>query len=219
MRGDHVGRLAEHAALAERPGPALVLVPGLTDDELREVVEQPAAAVGLTVDPDLVDAVVADVRGRPGALPLLSTALVGTWEARVGDRLSLAGYVEAGGVAGALTRSAESAYALLDEPARDVARRLLVRLADTDEGGALVRRPAPLAELDLDGDGGDVRRAVIESFVTRRLLTLDGERLDVAHEALLDLVAPAGPLAGRRRRRPGGPPAPDPRGPGVASPG
>jgi WD40 repeat protein len=185
VRGDHVERLAEHATFTDRVGSGLVLVPALTDDELREVVEEPAAAVGLAVDPDLVDAVVADVRGRPGALPLLSTALVGTWEARVEDRLSLAGYIEAGGVAGALTRSAESAYALLDEQARTVARRLLVRLADTDEGGALVRRPAPLAELDLDGDGGDSRRAVIESFVARRLLTVDGERLDVTHEALL----------------------------------
>ncbi len=118
VRGDHVGLLAEHTALAERVGSGVVLVPSLTDDELREVVVEPAAAVGLDVEPDLVDAVVADVRGRPGALPLLSTALVGTWERRRGDRLTLAGYLEAGGVAGALTRSAEAAYAVLDDRAR-----------------------------------------------------------------------------------------------------
>ena len=41
---------------------------------------------------------VADVLGRAGALPLLSTALVGTWERRRGDLLTLAGYLEAGGV-------------------------------------------------------------------------------------------------------------------------
>ena len=87
----------------------MVLVPPLTEAELRDVVREPAAAVGLTVEDELVDAVVADVLGRPGALPLLSTALVGTWERRRGDRLTLAGYLEAGGVAGALTRSAEAA--------------------------------------------------------------------------------------------------------------
>jgi DNA-binding SARP family transcriptional activator/WD40 repeat protein len=185
VRGDHVGLLAEHTALAERVGAGVVLVPSLTDDELREVVVEPAAAVGLDVEADLVDAVVADVRGRAGGLPLLSTALVGTWERRRGDRLTLAGYLEVGGVAGALNRSAEAAFAVLDEAGRAAARQLLVRLADSDEAGALVRRPVPLAELDLDGDGGDLRRAVIESFVARRLLTVDGERLDVAHEALL----------------------------------
>ena len=108
---------------------------------------------------------VADVRFQAGALPLLSTALVGTWERRRGDRLTLAGYLEAGGVAGALTRSAETAYAELDEEGRELARRLFVRLADTDDGGALVRRPLPLAELDLPvrmarphGDGRRLRR-------------------------------------------------------------
>ena len=39
---------------------------------------EPARAVGLRVDPELLDAVVTDVLGQAGALPLLSTALVGT---------------------------------------------------------------------------------------------------------------------------------------------
>jgi DNA-binding SARP family transcriptional activator/WD40 repeat protein len=185
VRGDHVGRLAEHAAFTERLGGAVVLVPALTDPELREIVREPAQAVGLDVETELLDAVVADVLGRPGALPLLSTALVGTWERRRGDRLTLAGYLESGGVAGALTRSAEEAYAALDEPGRELARRLLVRLADVDDGGALVRRLVPLIELDLDDAGGAARREVVEAFVNRRLLSLDGDRLEVAHEALL----------------------------------
>jgi DNA-binding SARP family transcriptional activator/WD40 repeat protein len=185
VRGDHVGRIAEHAAFAERIGGALVLVPALSETELREVVREPAAAVGLVAEPDLVDAVVADVEGQPGALPLLSTALVGTWERRSGSRLTLAGYLEAGGVAGALTRSAEVAYAALDDDGRDMARRLLVRLADVDEAGALVRRPVPLGDLDLEGNGGALRRQVVETFVNRRLLSVDGDRVEVAHEALL----------------------------------
>ena len=185
VRGDHVGRLAEHAALAERAGGALVLVPTLTDAELREVVREPAGAAGLTVEPELLDAVVADGLGRPAALPLLSTALVGTWERLSGPVLTLAGYLRSGGVAGALTRSAETAYAALDDEGRETARRLLVRLADVDDGGALVRRRVPLDELGLDGDGGFPRRAVVEAFVGRRLLTVDADRLEVTHEALL----------------------------------
>ncbi|MFC4692940.1 nSTAND1 domain-containing NTPase [Geodermatophilus arenarius] len=181
VRGDAVGRLAEHPGLVDRLGPALVLVPPMTDPELRAVVRDPAAAVGLRVEDDLVDAVVADGLGRPGALPLLSTALVGTWERRRGDLLTLAGYVAAGGVAGALARSAEAAYAALDEPARELARRLFVRLADVDDAGALVRRPLPTADLGPDGP----RRAVAEEFLARRLLSVDADRLEVTHEALL----------------------------------
>ena len=42
----------------------------------------------------------------------------------------------------------------------------------------LIRRPVPLAELDLDSDRGIVRRTVVDGFVARRLLSLDGERLE-----------------------------------------
>nr|WP_239522028.1 BTAD domain-containing putative transcriptional regulator [Geodermatophilus sabuli] len=180
VRGDAVGRLAEHPGFVDRLRAALVLVPPMSDPELRDVVRAPAAAVGLRVEDDLVDAVVADGLGRPAALPLLSTALVGTWERRRGHLLTLAGYLAAGGVAGALARSAEAAYAALDEPGRVLARQLFVRLADLDDGGGLVRRPVPIAELE---DGG--RRAVAEVFLTRRLLSVDADRLEVTHEALL----------------------------------
>ena len=219
LRGDHVGRLAEHAAFTERLGGALVLVPALTDGELREVVSGPAAAVGLAAEAELLDAVVADVAGRPAALPLLSTALVGTWERRRGDRLTLAGYLEAGGVTGALARSAEEAYAALDDDAQESARRLLVRLADTDEGGALVRRPVPLAELDLEGERGTARRTVVDGVrgaapaVTRRRAARRHAR------GAADRMAPPGPVAGGRRRRPRRPAAPDPRRAGVAASG
>ncbi len=181
LRGDSVGRLAEHAGLAARLDGRVVLVPALTDAELREVVRGPAAAAGLAVEDELVEAVAADVLGRPSALPLLSTALVGTWERRRADTLTLAGYLAAGGVAGALTRTAEAAWEQLDPRGQDLARRLLVRLADDDDG-VLVRRPVRLAEVDT---GDPTRRAVVEVFVARRLLSLDGDRLEVAHEALL----------------------------------
>ena len=42
-------------------------------DELRRAIELPARRAGLRVEPELVDALIADVEGEPGALPLLST--------------------------------------------------------------------------------------------------------------------------------------------------
>jgi DNA-binding SARP family transcriptional activator/WD40 repeat protein len=185
VRGDHLGRLAEHPVLAERAADGMLLVPPLTEAELREVVEGPAAVAGLDVDPDLVDAVLREVAGQPAALPLLSTALVATWERRRDTTLTLAGYLEAGGVTGALARTAEAALACLDEQGRPLARRLLVRLAATGDGAAVVRRRVPVAELGFDGTDGAARRAVVEAFVSRRLLSIDADHLEVTHEALL----------------------------------
>ena len=90
----------------------------MSDDEVRRAVEGPARYAGLEVEPDLLDAVVEDVRGRPGGLPLLSTALLDTWERRRGRTLTHAGYLAAGGVSGALARLADSAYARLAPASR-----------------------------------------------------------------------------------------------------
>ena len=188
VRGDYLGRLAEHVELAGRAADGLVLVPPMTEPELREVVEEPARAAGLGVDPDLVDTVVRDVHGQASALPLLSSALVGTWDRRRDGMLTLTGFVQAGGVTGALANTAEAAFATLDANDRALARRLLVRLAGpggTDGPGTLVRRRVPLSELGLEGRDGGRRRAVIEEFVARRLLTIDAGHLEVTHEALL----------------------------------
>jgi WD40 repeat protein len=184
VRGDHLGRLAEAPDLAEVATAGLMLVPPMTEAEVREVVEGPATATGLTVQPDLTDAVLREVSGQAGILPLLSSALVGTWERRRGRTLTLAGFLEAGGVAGALASIAEKAFGALDAAGQEAARPFLLRLAAEGEGGSVVRRRVPLAELGLDGEAGSVRRRVLEAFVAERLLTVDAEHVEVTHEAV-----------------------------------
>ena len=141
----------------------------------------PPASVGLRSEPALVDAIVSDMQDAPGALPLMSTALVEVWQGRSGATLTAAAYHRAGGVPGALARLAEAAFASLDEPAQAAARRILLRLAETGEGGVLVRRRVPRREL---GDDPATARALHE-LVNRRLLTAGDTGVEVTHEALL----------------------------------
>jgi hypothetical protein len=79
-RADFYGRFATYPAFAELLGSNNVLVAPMQASELRRVVELPAGRVGLRVEPELVDALVDDVEGEPGALPLLSTALLELWQ-------------------------------------------------------------------------------------------------------------------------------------------
>ena len=131
---------------------------------------------GLTVDPELADALLADVEGQPGALPLLSTTLLELWSRRDGRRLRLAAYARSGGVQGAVARLAEDAYVALDHEQRAAARTLFLRLSDEDEGGAIVRRRIALEEQDA---------GVVAALTERRLLTVSEGTVEVAHEALL----------------------------------
>jgi WD40 repeat protein/DNA-binding SARP family transcriptional activator len=181
LRGDFMGACAAHAGLAQLLGDGTVLVAPMSQDEIRRAVELPARHVGLRSEPALVDAVVSDMHDAPGALPLMSTALVEVWQHRFGATLTAAAYHRAGGVPGALARLAEAALARLDEPAQAAARRSLLRLAETGEGGVLVRRRVPRREL---GDDPETLRALTE-LVNRRLLTAGDTGVEVTHEALL----------------------------------
>src|ERR671934_193893 len=76
LRADFYGRCAAYPELAKLLGANHVLVGPMQPDELRRAIEQPARRVGLHVELELVDALIADVEDEPGALPLLSTALL-----------------------------------------------------------------------------------------------------------------------------------------------
>ena len=145
---------------------------------------EPAARVGLRVEPALADLVVAEVRGRPGALPVLSTALVRTWEQREGDTLTVASYRAGGGVEAALQRVGEEAWAALrDADERSACRRLLLRLA-VDEDGSWVRRRARRVPRSRRRTT-PVAAAALRVLTDRRIVVARADDVEIAHEALL----------------------------------
>jgi WD40 repeat protein len=183
LRADFYGRFAAYPGLAELLGGNQVLVGPMQASELRRAVELPASRVGLRVEPELADALVDDVEGEPGALPLLSTALLELWQKQEDNVLTLADYRASGGVHGAVARLAEGTYARVPDERRQLVRAVMLRLVGEDEGDAPVRRRAPLGELDLERneDVADVLATLADS----RLVTVSEGNVEVAHEALL----------------------------------
>jgi WD40 repeat protein/DNA-binding SARP family transcriptional activator len=183
LRADYYGQCAEHPGLAAQLGASQILVGPMRPEELRRAIELPAERAGLRVEPELTETMVADVAGEPGGLPLLSTALLESWERRHGRTLTLAGYREAGGVHGAVARLAERAWQGLDPEQQRIARRVLLRLAGPGEGEAVVRRRVPLREFTSSQD--ERVRLVLDILADQRLLTKSHDTVEVAHEALL----------------------------------
>jgi hypothetical protein len=182
VRADFYGRFAPYGSFASLLARNHVLVGPMGAEELRRVIELPAARAALRCEPALVDSLVADVVDEPGGLPLLSTALVELWQRRESRTLRLEAYRRTGGVRGAVARLAEDAFEQLSPEQRTAARSILLRLA-VAEGGTITRRRASLSELDLEKNE-DVRR-VISVLSEWRLVTLREDEVEVAHEALL----------------------------------
>ncbi|MET7481151.1 hypothetical protein ABZT17_43495 [Streptomyces sp. NPDC005648] len=183
VRADFYPRCLEHRGLADALlGAALALGP-MTADELREAVVRPAAATGFLVERELTARLVDEVLAEPGGLPMLSHALLETWQRRRSRTLTVAAYESAGGVRGAIAATAEKVYGQLDAEAQTDARRLLLRMVEPGRGTPDTRRPLTRAELSEWADSGVA--AVVDRLARARLLTTDEEGVQLAHEALL----------------------------------
>ncbi|MFD8013540.1 hypothetical protein [Streptomyces sp. NPDC058955] len=182
VRADFFGHCAAHGPLAEAIRDTTQLVTPMSPDELRQVVVRPAAARGLVVERSLTSRIVRDLADEPGGLPLLSHALRETWRRRHGRTLAESAYEAAGGLHGALARTAEEFHAALTPAQAATARRILLRLVAPGQGTQDTRRPADRTECET---GEPDTALVLEKLARARLITLDGSTVDLAHEALL----------------------------------
>lgn len=179
LRADRLTEVARHPELARLVEQGIFLLTGLSDTGLRAAVERPARQAGLHVEPGLVDVLLRDLEGEPGALPLLSHALVQTWQRREGRTLTVDGYRESGGIRGAVAQSAEGMYGDLTPAQQDALRDLMLRLVSPGPEGEAVRVRMARSNLD-DGAQGEL----VETLIAARLLTSDEGTVTLAHEAL-----------------------------------
>ena len=147
-RADFYAHCTRHAPLVEAMRDAQVPVGPMSLDELRRAVVQPAQRAGLTIEGALLTTLIAQAHGQAGVLPLLSHALLQTWRRRRGNALTRDAFEAAGGLEGALARTAEEFYQELDPGRQQLARQVFVRLTALGDGTEDTRRPARLEELD-----------------------------------------------------------------------
>lgn len=184
LRSDFYTHCARHPRLAEMLQDAQVLVGPMRADELTNAITQPAARAKLMVEKALVTTVVHDAATRPGALPFVSHALWETWRRRRGNGLVLDGYRAAGGVNGAIALTTDHLYQNLDGQRQRVVREIFLRLTALGEGTEDTRRRVARDEL-LDTPDREVVASVLDELAAARLVTLDADTVEIAHEALI----------------------------------
>ena len=185
IRADFYGACARFPWLTRRITENQVLVGPMDRSELRRAIEQPARRAGLSIDAGLTEAVLDEAGGETGSLPLVAHALMETWTRRRHNTLTLDGFRAAGGVAGAIAKSADAIYDdHLDDEQRRTTRRLLLRLVTPGEDNPDTRRRMSRDELARD-EHADVMRQVVGQLTAARLLTVDDTSVAIAHEALI----------------------------------
>ena len=185
MRSDSLAAFQTHPDLEDFDYETLTIDP-MPQRDFPRIIEGPAALADITLEPGLVQALVADA-GRGEALPLLAFTLRELYERYGDDRLlEIKEYEALGRLEGAVRRAAEG---VIDDAKPDEAELTALReafvpaMVRVDPEGEFMRRRA--LWLDLPPRA----QPLLQRFVEARLLVSRGEGgervVEVAHEALL----------------------------------
>jgi WD40 repeat protein len=212
LRSDFLGAFSTYPELSQALGATALVVGPMTAGELRRAIVGPAEAAGLGLEDGLAEVLLRDAApaiavGRSGVtgqgvLPHLSHALYATWREcdyeswqdsdgrlQQGWFLTTTAYQKIGGIQGALSASADAVYEGLTPDLQRQARRILPELVQTLTVGDTqidTLRRVSREELRSDPGESEAADAVIDAFTDARLLTADGDYVEIAHEALLN---------------------------------
>ncbi|WP_353259971.1 caspase family protein, partial [Prochlorothrix hollandica] len=196
MRADFLGDCGDYQ-LDAVINDQMVWVSTMSPAELQEVIVQPAAVQGYTVQNDLVREILREVKENPQCLPLLEFGLQELWERR--DRqahhLTLDHYEAMGGLVGSIDRHAETLFSQQSEQGQAWMQQIFLKLVrfgqQTQDTRQREKRRVLLAL------GADVTQnreiegvlRVLEGTKGRLLVASEEEGkaiVDLAHEALLE---------------------------------
>ena len=215
MRSEYLGDCSRFKGLAETLNETHYLLPGMTEDELRQAIVEPAEIKDGHIEEALVERLIEDIRGQEDQLPILQHTLLWMWiqeeerqqQERPADdaavRLGLADYerleagrrgVRAENVKNALSQHGNRILEGMPPGERRVAEIMFRRMVEVEDHSNRLRRPtqcgtvARLAQVSLEVVQGvaDAFRAEDASFIyASRRRVTDDTSIDIMHESLI----------------------------------
>jgi len=191
LRADFYDRPLLYGDFAELVRARSEVVVPLSAQEFEQAIRKPAQRVGLDVESQLATAIISDLRGEPGALPLLQYSLTELFERREDNMLTLQAYQASGGVLRALARRAEDLYKEMTEDRKPLVRQIFLRMVTLGEGIEDTRRQVLFSEVSAVVSDRTALQEILDTFGKYRLLTFEHDpttrepSIEIAHEALI----------------------------------
>lgn len=178
LRSDFISSCLDIPKLADLVKQNNILVPPrLNEDEYREVIVKPAQNIGLSVEPGLVDLLLAEVEDSTGALPLLEFILEQLWEYRSEGQLTLKAYQEQiGGLKGVLEKKAVEAYEQLTDEQKHCAKWILLSLVNLGEGKEDTRRRLAKSELVAPKYSQALIESTLQALIAAKLIVVSPDK-------------------------------------------
>jgi WD40 repeat protein/energy-coupling factor transporter ATP-binding protein EcfA2 len=194
MRSDFVSNCATYPQLNALLNQQFVQIGAMQPEELVSAIAQPALRVGLRIDPDLIAQIINEMKGEPGALPLMQFALKDLFDFQQEKSgvidLTLNDYLQRGGIHKALERHADDSFAKLSKDEQELARSIFSGLIEIGRGTQDTKRTALFDELVPANTKAEEVEAIVQKLADARLITTDEaagkDTVTISHEKLID---------------------------------
>jgi serine/threonine protein kinase len=199
LRSDFLAETQQHEQLNSAIADHGILVPAMTESELREAIATPARNAGHEFDPATVDLLLKESCHRDGALPLLQVVLSKIWDGLRTGVAPTETYRRLGGLGGALACAAEQIFSELSDEEKAIARRIFLGLVKLGEGTQDTRRTAEVSQILSYMDDPQTAKRVLSKFSSKEARFVSLKHLprkagteagaitaELTHEALLD---------------------------------
>jgi WD40 repeat protein len=200
MRSDFIGECGQFEGLAERVNRGEFLIPRLTREQYKRVIEGPIKVAGGTIAPRLLQRLLNDLGQQADQLPCLQHALMRTWSVWAGNgdsaALDLDDYHCVGRMSQALSLHADEVYqSLASDRQRALCQGIFQALTVEEANNRGVRRPQRLGRLCqiLEVEADELRPildAYRQSGVTflmpsPEVALTEQTVIDISHESLM----------------------------------
>ncbi|MGL5193210.1 MAG: eIF2A-related protein, partial [Chroococcales cyanobacterium] len=199
MRADFLGECTFYPDLRKRIETRQKLVGPMEASELVIAMKMQADSAGLRFEAGLSNAILNEVKGEPGAMPLLQYALQELWKRRHGRWLCDEEYQAIGRVHQAIAKTANDFYHNLPESEQPQVQNIFLRLTRLDDNAGSgenrrdTRRRVELEDLVTSETDLDMTKKLVQQLagegarlvVTSRNETTNRLEVEVAHEALI----------------------------------
>ncbi|NNE67920.1 MAG: WD40 repeat domain-containing protein, partial [Pyrinomonadaceae bacterium] len=194
MRSDFLGDCARFRDLPEAINDGQYLIPRLTRNELRQVIESPAKVHGASISPGLVTYLLNEIGDDQDQLPVLQHALMRTWDhwentGETNSEIGFEDYHSTGGMKEALSIHADEAFAELNESRQLIAEKLFKSITEIDGENRETRRATSLERICAIADAQiEEVVPVIEAFrAPGRTFLMPPHQVQLKPESLIDI--------------------------------
>jgi energy-coupling factor transporter ATP-binding protein EcfA2 len=194
MRSDFIGNCTVFPHLTEVINKSNYLVPQMTREQKKMVIEGPVAVAGGKISQRLVKRLLSDVGNDQDQLPILQHALMRTWNYWVANReggepLDLRHYHAVGKIYEALSQHANEAYDELTTRQKEIAEILFKTITEKSQDNKGMRRPGRLglvAQL-AEAEEEDIIYIVEHFRKAGRSLLMPGANVPLTADSMIEL--------------------------------